>query len=156
MSAMDDDAGRIQRESGRAGASSDHRCGVLVVDDDADVCELLRVSLEAAGYRVAAVSDGREALHYLRSHADTCMILLDLMLPSMDGAQFRAAQLRDRSLAWIPVVVVSAAEDARERARAFRARSVLQKPLDLDAVRGALAHIGCGQARRRMPPSTGR
>src|SRR5690349_14816755 len=86
-----------------------HRCGVLIVDDDADVRELLRMSLGAAGYRVATVPDGREALHYLRSHADICMIVLDLMLPSMDGAQFRAAQLRDRSLAWIPVIVVSGA-----------------------------------------------
>jgi len=136
-------------------ATAEHRCGVLVVDDDPDVRELLRMSLEGAGYRVAGVPDGREALHYLRSHADTCMIVLDLMLPSMDGAQFRAAQLRDRSLAWIPVVVVSGADDARERARAFRARSVLRKPLDLDEVRGALAHIGCGQARRRISASGG-
>jgi len=141
-----------ERTNEPAGAPSGHRCGVLVVDDDPDVCELLRVSLEGAGYRVVAVPDGREALHYLRSHADTCMIVLDLLLPSMDGAQFRAAQLRDRSLAWIPVVIVSGADDARERARAFKARSVLSKPLDLDAVRSALAHIGCGQKRRRETP----
>jgi CheY-like chemotaxis protein len=147
---------RTEGANEAAGVPSGHRCGVLVVDDDPDVCELLRVSLEGAGYGVVAVPNGREALHYLRSHTDTCMIVLDLLLPSMDGAQFRAAQLRDRSLAWIPVVIVSGADDARERARAFKARTVLTKPLDLDAVRSALAHIGCGQKRRREPNATDR
>jgi len=89
-----------------APAREPHHCGILVVDDDAEIRELLRVALSADGYSVAGVPDGREALHYLRSHADTCIILLDLMLPVMDGVAFRAAQLRDRSLAWIPIVVM--------------------------------------------------
>lgn len=126
-----------------------HRCTVLVVDDDPGVRELLRVALEADGYGVAEVSDGREALHYLRSHAETCIILLDLMLPTMDGAHFRSAQLRDRSLSWIPVVVMSAAIDADRRARELGARRLVRKPLDLDEVRLALRHIGCCQARPR-------
>jgi CheY-like chemotaxis protein len=125
-----------------------HRCGVLVVDDDDDVRELLRVALTDE-YRVAGVPDGREALHYLRSHADTCIILLDLMLPIMDGATFRQAQLRDRSLAWIPVVVMSAAVDADRRAREIGARARVRKPLDLDEVRRTLRMIGCCQARPR-------
>src|SRR6185503_16440737 len=78
-----------------------HRCTVLVVEDDADVRELLRFALSADGYEVATVDNGREAMHYLRSHADACIILLDLALPIMDGAHFRSAQLRDRALAWI-------------------------------------------------------
>src|SRR6185503_12550310 len=122
-------------------------CSVLVVDDDGDVRELLRVALTSEGYRVAGVPNGREALHYLRSHADTCIILLDLMLPVMDGAQFRRAQLRDRSLAWIPLVVMSSAVDAQRSAREFGARSVVRKPLDLDEVRQALRVIGCCRAR---------
>jgi len=133
-----------------------HRCSVLVVDDDVDVRELLRVALTSDGYRVAGVPNGREALHYLRSHADTCIILLDLMLPVMDGAQFRHAQLRDRSLAWIPLVVMSAAVDTDRRARALGARSVIGKPLDLDEIRRALRAIGCCQARPRRvvaPPA---
>jgi len=126
-----------------------HRCGVLVIDDDPDIRELLRVALTAEGYSVAGAPDGREALHYLRSHADTCIILLDLMLPVMDGRQFRHAQLRDRSLAWIPVVVMSAAIDVNQRAREIGARRVLRKPLDLDEVRRALRLIGCCKARPR-------
>jgi two-component system, OmpR family, response regulator CpxR len=126
-----------------ADRGASHRCSILVVDDDAEARELLRLALSASGYDVACASDGRDALKYLRSHADTCFILLDLMLPGMNGVTFRTAQLRDRSLAWIPVVVVSGAVDAADQARAFRAHAVLRKPLDLDTVRDTLSHIGC-------------
>jgi two-component system chemotaxis response regulator CheY len=126
-----------------------HRCTVLVVDDDPEIRELLRVALTGEGYDVAGVPNGREALHYLRSHAETCMIVLDLVLPVMDGAQFRRAQLQDRSLAWIPVIVVSAVVDAHRRARELGARHVLRKPLDLDDVRDTLRRVGCCQARPR-------
>jgi len=126
-----------------------HKCGVLVVDDDVDIRELLKVALTADGYRIAGVPNGREALHYLRSHADTCIILLDLMLPVMDGTSFRQAQLRDRSLAWIPVAIMSAAMDADRRARDIGARRLVRKPLDLDDVRRTLRLIGCCQARPR-------
>jgi len=127
-----------------------HRCGILVVDDDAEIRELLRVLLSADGYVVDGVPNGREALHYLRSHADICIVILDLMLPVMDGAAFRAAQRRDRSLAWIPVVVMSAAFDADRRAREIGARRLVRKPLDLDDVRRAVRLIGCCQARPRQ------
>jgi CheY-like chemotaxis protein len=129
--------------------ASQHRCTVLVVDDNAEIRELLRVALTAEGYQVAGAPNGREALHYLRSHAETCMILLDLVLPVMDGAQFRRAQLLDRSLAWIPVIVMSAVVDADRRARELGARHVLRKPLDLDEVRDTLRRVGCCQARPR-------
>jgi len=122
---------------------------VLVVDDDAEIRELLSVWLTADGYIVNGVGNGREALHYLRSHDETCIIVLDLMLPVMDGAQFRAAQLRDRSLAWIPVVVMSAADEAISAARDLGARTVLRKPFDLDEIRRALRHIGCWRTRPR-------
>jgi CheY-like chemotaxis protein len=125
-----------------------HRCSVLVVDDDAAVRELLLVTLEAEGYHVATVGNGREALHYLRSHAETCIILLELVLPVMDGIQFRTVQLRDRSLAWIPVVAMSAATDADRRARDLGARSFVGKPLNLDVLRQALRRISCCEARR--------
>jgi len=48
-----------------------HRCSILIVDDDADVTELLRVALETEGYRVASAANGRDALDHLRSHAET-------------------------------------------------------------------------------------
>ncbi len=126
-----------------------HRCAILIVDPDADVIELLRAALVPEGYHVASAPNGREALDYLRSHADICMILFELQLPVMDGARFRAAQLRDRSLAWIPALAMSATLDASRRAREIGARRFLPKPLDLDAVRSALRQIGCCQARPR-------
>jgi CheY-like chemotaxis protein len=113
------------------------------------VRELLRLALTGDGYHVSCVGNGRDALHHLRSHADTCIIVLDLMLPVMDGVQFRAAQLRDRSLAWIPIVVMSAVDDDGRRARSLGARRFIRKPLNLDEVRSALRHIGCCQARPR-------
>ena len=115
-----------------------HDCTVLIVDDDTDVQEMLRVALTADGYRVAIAANGRAALDYLRSHADTSAILLDLMLPEMDGEQFREVQRRDRSLAWIPVVVMSAAIDAERRATDAGAEIVLRKPIDLDELRCVL------------------
>jgi len=130
-------------------AQAAHRCSVLVVDDDADVGELMRVTLEAEGYQVACVRNGREALNHLRSHADTCIVLLDLMLPIMDGRHFRATQLNDRALAWIPVVLMSGAPDAERHARELGARGLVKKPLDLDQVKQALRSVGCCQARPR-------
>jgi CheY-like chemotaxis protein len=126
-----------------------HRCSVLVVDDDPAICELLLVALEAEGYDVAIVSHGREALHHLRSHAETCVIVLELALPVMDGRAFRIMQLRDRSLAWIPVVMMSAASDGDRRARDLGARFFVRKPLNLDDVRHALRRVGCCHTRPR-------
>jgi CheY-like chemotaxis protein len=131
--------------------SAPHRCCVLVVDDDEDVRELLRVALRNEGYRVSCVADGREALNYLRSHADTCMILLDLMLPVMDATDFRTAQLQDRSLAWIPVILMTGAADSEHQARELNVRWLVRKPLDLDEVKRALASVGCRLARPRLP-----
>ena len=127
-----------------------HRCAILVVDDDADVRELLRVALEGEGYHVACVPNGREALNHLRSHADTCIILLDLMLPVMSATDFRSTQTRDRSLAWIPVVAMSGAPDADRLARDLGARHLIRKPLDLDSVKEALRSVGCCQTRPRQ------
>jgi CheY-like chemotaxis protein len=127
--------------------TANHRCSVLVVDDDADVRELLRVALETEGYMVGCAANGREALNYLRSHADTCLILLDLMLPVMDGRHFRTVQLQDRSLAWIPIVLMSGTPDPKRPARELGARRLVRKPLDLDEVKLALSSIGCSRAR---------
>jgi CheY-like chemotaxis protein len=118
-----------------------HRCSILVVDDDRDMQELLRVTLAGDGYAVSIASDGREALDHLRSHSETCAIVLDLLLPGMSGAQFRQIQLRDRALAWIPVIVISAADDITVRSGELRAQSVVPKPVDLDRLRWELSRV---------------
>ena len=126
---------------------SNHRCSVLVVDDDPSTGELLTIALQD-DYLVAAVANGRQALHYLRSHAETCIILLELRLPVMDGRQFRTVQLRDRSLAWIPVIVISAVADVEQRARELGARCFVRKPINLDELRHAVKRVGCCPAGR--------
>ncbi len=130
---------------------------MLVIEDDVELSEVLRVALTTDGYDVATVANGREALHHLRSTADTCMILLDLSLPVMDGRQFRVAQLKDRALAWMPVVVLSGAVDASRDAQELGAMSFVRKPVDVDELRQTLRHVGCSftqpprEQRRRRP-----
>jgi CheY-like chemotaxis protein len=118
-----------------------HRCSILFVDDDADMQEVVRVALTAEGYAVASASTARDAIDYLRSHADVCAILLDLLLPDLEGAEFRRIQLRDRSLAWIPVVVISGALDGERLAREIGAAQFVRKPLDVDELRRAISFV---------------
>jgi len=79
-----------------------HSAPVLVVEDDRDVRESLVAVLEDAGYRVMSAADGRAALDLLRAGPRPAVILLDLMMPVMDGFEFRAEQVRDPSLADVP------------------------------------------------------
>lgn len=116
---------------------------ILVVDGNAEIREVIAVALTADGYRVEGCGSGRDALNHLRSHPEVCVILLDVMLPMMAAAQFRAAQLRDRSLAWIPVIVMSGAVDAARDAERIGARALVRKPVDLDQLRTTLRHVGC-------------
>jgi CheY-like chemotaxis protein len=138
----------------RRGSAGQHHCSVLVVEDDPELRELLRVALTGDGYTVSTAANGRDALRHLRSTVSTCIIVLDLALPVMDGRQFRAAQLRDRSLAWIPVVLVSGDGEAAQHARQLGARSLVRKPVDVDVLRSALRRIGCRLARRRLEQRT--
>jgi len=82
---------------------------VLVVDDDRAVIEAMTEMLESNGYDVVAARDGIAALNRLRSGLRPCVILLDLMMPRMDGWDFRQHQLKDDDLKDIPVVVITAA-----------------------------------------------
>jgi CheY-like chemotaxis protein len=105
---------------------------ILVVEDDADVRETLVLVLESEGFDVRAARDGREALEVLRGGFRPRLILLDLMMPVMNGWEFRAEMKRDPELASIPVVFVSALEPAPDRAAALDAAGFLHKPFDLD------------------------
>ena len=81
---------------------------ILLVEDDELLRGAMKMVLEWEGYRVACAGDGREALDYLRAGERPALILLDLMLPGLDGWQFRREQRGDPALAAVPVVVVSA------------------------------------------------
>ena len=104
---------------------------VLVVDDDRDIRESLIEMLEHYGYRAAGAANGQEALAALEASAQPpCLILLDLMMPVLDGRGFREEQLKNPAWAQIPVIVISAYSDAKAQARALDLEC-LSKPLGM-------------------------
>lgn len=86
--------------------------------------------LELEGFAVETAANGRQALDRLDEGLRASVIVLDVMMPVMDGAQFRREQIRDERFASIPVIVVSAA--GPERLRRIDADAHLPKPVDLD------------------------
>jgi CheY-like chemotaxis protein len=103
---------------------------LLIVEDDEDAREALVFFLENEGYRVLEASHGEEALRHLRS-TEVCAILLDLMMPVMNGWTFRAEQLKDPRLANIPVAVITADETATLNTAALGVDELMVKPVDL-------------------------
>jgi len=105
---------------------------VLVVEDDEATREMFRYLLESAGCSVVTASNGCEALEQLRKGLTPSLILLDLMMPVMDGCEFDHVLARDLQLSSIPTVVVTAFP---ERATGLaRHLSVVQKPVEIDEV----------------------
>jgi len=107
---------------------------VLIVEDDPDIREALSQILEFEGYDVASVNNGQEALTYLRSSRRPGLILLDLMMPVMDGWQFRSQQQQDKQLSEIPVVIVSADGRVFQKAHEINAAGFLRKPVELEVL----------------------
>jgi CheY-like chemotaxis protein len=109
-------------------SDSAEQAPVLVVEDDADCRVMLATLLTFAGYRVLTASNGAEALTVARRH-HPCLILLDFMMPIMDGREFRAQQRLDSSLKDVPVVLVSARHDAEEVAALLEVTAIVEKPV---------------------------
>ncbi len=105
---------------------------LLVIEDDSDIREALDGLLSMEGFRVTGCSNGREALEWLRISPKPDLILLDLMMPIMDGWQFRVVQKDDPELATIPVLALSA--DSTAKAAAIDAEAYLKKPVDYDTL----------------------
>jgi CheY-like chemotaxis protein len=100
---------------------------VLIVEDDALARQNLAGIFETAGYEVGTASDGQEALDELRRQpAD--LVILDLVMPGMDGWTFRTHQLLDPALAGIPVAVLSAEVDTLREARLLGIERWFPKP----------------------------
>lgn len=117
---------------------------ILIVEDDLDIREVMRMVLEASGYQVFEAGDGAEALMVARAHRPR-VILLDLMMPGMDGFQFRESQLEDPAIASIPVVIVSGGGAVPEKAAQLAAAGYLIKPTDVQhllAMMGDLCRAG--------------
>jgi two-component system, chemotaxis family, chemotaxis protein CheY len=115
---------------------------ILVVEDDPDILEAVSDVLLGEGYRVARARHGREALDRVAAEPPD-LILLDLMMPVMDGLAFARALRADGRQPPIPVVVISADGNA-EHAAGVGARAFLAKPFDLEALLAAVRGAGVG------------
>ena len=125
--------------------------GILLVEDDVDLLNVARQLLADEGYPVKPASNGYEALAILRGPETEplpCLILLDLMMPVMDGWQFRAEQIRDPRLAGIPVVVLTANSQALEKHDRLSVAAALTKPVALVQLLDVVQSF-CG-----LPPRT--
>lgn len=105
---------------------------ILVVDDDADLRDSLEAALVSRGHHVAKAADGAEALEWLKTNSnDPCVVLLDLMMPGMNGFELRSRMAADPDLATIPVVVITGAGLLADRRAAELRAEVLKKPIEL-------------------------
>jgi len=111
---------------------------ILVIEDDSDLRETLVELLRANGYQAEGVENGRKALDYLSTAAAPSLILLDLMMPEMNGWQFRIAQKKNPAISGTPVVVLSA--DDSPQAAAMDADLYVKKPIDLAVLLKNIEH----------------
>jgi len=102
---------------------------ILVVEDDENIRLTLSQVLEAEGYEVLAAQNGQEGLNVLRTQAHPGLVLLDLMMPVMNGHEFLEEQMNDLFLFHLPVVVVSA---NASRSNSYGAADFLMKPMNLE------------------------
>jgi two-component system chemotaxis response regulator CheY len=113
----------------------DHCAGILVVDDDDGIRSALAQALEEEGFLVSTAAHGAEALDYLRTAGVMpCLILLDIMMPVLDGRGFLQLKRVDARLADIPVVVVTADGRALQDRAALDVQAVLMKPISLEVL----------------------
>ena len=111
---------------------------LLVIEDDPDLGDVLCRVLSLSGYRASRATDGLIALEMLRSEELPDVILLDMMLPRMNGWEFRRAQLEDERLKDIPVIVLSAVAETVEPIEAARR---LRKPIDLNTLFSTIEEV---------------
>ncbi|HSP20297.1 MAG TPA: response regulator transcription factor [Myxococcaceae bacterium] len=116
---------------------------VLIVDDDPDILDALSEILEVEGYEVQRARNGHEALRWLEQHGAPDLVLLDLMMPVMDGGEFARSL---SSGARPPIIVLSADRNVSTRAREIGALEWLAKPFELAELLAAV--------RRAVPPGT--
>jgi CheY-like chemotaxis protein len=113
----------------------------MIVEDDEMIRESMKLLLELEGYEVLLAGNGKQALDLLASGRRPNLILLDLMMPVMDGYEFLRARARDPELHRIPVIVVSAFLGESEP---LDAQGFVAKPIDFDLLRPLLDKYGGG------------
>ena len=104
---------------------------ILVVEDDEDIRTTLVELLESEGYKTHAAENGKIALEKLQEIPKPCLVLLDMMMPIMDGREFLNQIMKDSLLAPIPILVVSAVADVSNTKGAV---GFIKKPIDIDVI----------------------
>jgi CheY-like chemotaxis protein len=117
---------------------------ILVVDDDPAIRDVVADILELSDYRVTTASNGAEALAQIRVEVPAA-VLLDLMMPVMDGWEFLAQCRRRRPCAQVPVVIMTAAQDAALAATRLGVQGYLTKPFELEAVLAVVDRVAAGE-----------
>lgn len=120
---------------------------ILIVEDDLNIQESIKEALELEGYKkIYVANNGREGLDLLKMIESPCTILLDVMMPVMDGWEFLKTARENyeyHAIATIPVVIVSAARDAEKLAIDKGASGFIKKPVDLNSLYETVGHF-CG------------
>ena len=125
---------------------------VMLVEDDRDLRDTFKTLLEINGFEVLSAENGQDALDQLRSSTTLPdLILLDIMMPVMDGQAFRRIQMGDPRLREIPVVVTSADLNAEEKIQTSPVAAILEKPSGWDQILGVIRRF----ARSRPPGCRG-
>ncbi|MBC7754086.1 MAG: response regulator [Moraxellaceae bacterium] len=107
---------------------------ILIIEDDEDIRELCQILLIKAGFTVETCVNGLEALIALQKHDEPCLILLDMMMPIMNGREFMAAfTKKPHTIVPIPVYLVSATGDKND-GKEMGCLGFLKKPFDCDAL----------------------
>lgn len=104
---------------------------ILVADDDERIVQMLKVRLEGAGYQVVGVSDGKEAMEMSRREKPD-LIVLDILMPNMDGYSFVRNMKSDEALSKIPVIIFSALGNMKSMLEMEGIKDFLTKPLEED------------------------
>jgi CheY-like chemotaxis protein len=111
---------------------------ILIVEDDTDIARNLKELLESEGYQVVVSKNGKEALVFLQTDIPN-LIILDLMMPIMDGFGFRQIQRSDPRISHIPVIVMSADGHVEDKKLQLGVTNFIRKPADLEEVLAAVS-----------------
>lgn len=104
---------------------------ILVVEDDEDIRSVIEDLLQSEGYNTLSANNGKEALEILEKVQSPCLVLLDMMMPIMNGRQFLDAVMANTCLAPIPVLIVSAIADKTNSKGSI---GFLKKPIDINVI----------------------
>lgn len=107
---------------------------ILVVEDDHSIRELLVELLQSEGHEVDSATNGLEGIRYLEVETRPDLILIDLMMPVMDGYTFRLEQMKHPAWSKIPVIVMSAEANAKDKMKQFGITTFLSKPVELEGI----------------------